>query len=253
MKTLEFDAGNTRLKWRLREYAQTVGSGFLANDENWGEALPILLDRIGQLEQVNISIVSGDERYQRIRRHVLKTQSVSIYKAVPKKECAGVELAYKDAEAFGVDRWLAMLAANALGIEGTKVVVDCGTAITIDIVNQKGLHLGGYVMPGISLMRQALAINTSKLEFVESSDMSLVPGKASAECISHGTLAMSVAVVDRVVDDYPDSRVILTGGDAGRIKALLNTYKEGRVVLKPSLVMDGLMIAAREELKECVG
>ena len=64
---------------------------------------------------------------------------------------------------------------------------------------------------------------------------------------------MSLALVDRVVAQYPGSRVIISGGDGGQLEPLIDVYKEGRVSLMPDLIMDGLEIAVREERKGCAG
>ena len=120
MKTLQFDAGNTRLKWLLREDGQIHSSGFFCNSDDWDDVLPAFLDGIGKLDLVSVSIVSADERFQQIVRHVQATQQVPIYKAEAKKSFAGVTLAYEQPERLGVDRWLAMLAAHSLGGRGNK-------------------------------------------------------------------------------------------------------------------------------------
>lgn len=254
MRTLQFDAGNTRLKWLLRENGQPASSGFFCNTGDWDTVLPCFLDTVGKLDQVSISIVSADERFEQIKKHVLATQAVPLYKAAAKKVSAGVTLSYDEPEKLGVDRWLAMLAAHATNTQDIKIVVDCGTAITIDVLDKTGLHLGGYIVPGVSLMKKTLASNTAKLRYIESIDNSdLALGRNTADCIHHGALAMSLALVDRVVAQYPGSRVILSGGDGGLLEELIDVYKEGRVSLMPDLIMDGLEIAVREDRKGCAG
>ena len=69
---------------------------------------------------------------------------------------------YVNPECLGVDRWLAMIAATDAGSIGVPVcVIDCGSAITIDAVNSDGGHLGGMIVPGLSMMRNALVKGTS--------------------------------------------------------------------------------------------
>ena len=254
MRTLQFDSGNTRLKWLLRENGLPVNAGFFCNTEDWDALLPNFLDSVGKLDKVSISIVSAYERYEQIRKHVLAMQTVPLYKAAAKKVFAGVTLSYDEPEKLGVDRWLAMLAAHAAGTPESKVVVDCGTATTIDVLDEAGLHLGGYIVPGVSLMKKTLASNTAKLKYIESTDnRNLTLGKNTADGIQHGTLAMSLALVDRVVAEHPGSRVILSGGDGDQLEPLIGVYKEGRVSYIPDLVMDGLEIAVMEDREGCAG
>ena len=246
MRTLLFDAGNTRLKWQLRQAGQPVTSGVLCNSDDWDDALPALLDKMGKLDQVGISIVSGNERFQQIKNHVLGTQTVPIYKAEAKKYYGNVTLAYNEPEKLGVDRWLAMLAAHAMATDDIKVIVDCGTAITVDVLDRTGQHLGGYIVPGVGLMKKTLAANTARISFVSATNNSTALGNNSADCIHHGALAMAVALVDRVAAEHPGCRVILAGGDGSQLEHLISIYKEGRVSLMPDLVMDGLEMVVRE-------
>lgn len=257
MKTLQFDAGNTRLKWQLwkqfPEYRRTLSSGFINNDEDWEQALPALLDSVGKLDLVSVSAVSGDGRFERIRGFVASSQNVPIYRAETKKVFAGVTIAYKEPERLGVDRWLAMLAAHDMDLSETKIVVDCGTAITVDVLNASGEHIGGYLVPGVSLMKLTLASNMARLKYRDEVDLSTSLGKTTAHCIDHGVLSMAAALIEKVASEYPDSIIVLAGGDAPKLEKLISIYKEGRVVLEPDLVMDGLVIAAREERRACAG
>ena len=257
MKTLLFDAGNTRLKWQVwelsPEYRRGLSSGFIDNNEDWEQVLPALLDNVGRLDLVGISIVSGDQRLEKIQSCVRMSQDVPVYKAETRQGLTGVVVAYDQPQTIGVDRWLALLAAHDIEVPETKVVVDCGTAITIDVINASGNHLGGYIVPGISLMKRTLASNTAKLTFKEELDPDTSLGNTTAHCIDHGVLSMAVALIDKVVNEHTDSLVILTGGDAPQVERLIDTYKERRVVLEPNLIMDGLVIAAREDRKVCVG
>ena len=257
MKTLQFDAGNTRLKWQLWEqfpdYRQTLSSGFINNDEDWKQALTALLDSVGKLDLVSVSTVFDDDRFGQIQSFVSSNQKVPVYKAEAKKICAGVTVVYEEPERLGADRWLAMLAAHDMNLPETKIVVDCGTAITVDVLHASGEHLGGYVVPGVSLMKRTLASNTDRLKYRDEVDLSTSLGKTTVHCIDHGVLSMAVALIERVASEYPGSIIVLAGGDAPGLEKLISVYKEGRVVLEPDLVMDGLVIAAREERRACAG
>ena len=197
--------------------------------------------------------MTASERLEHIKKQVQNTLRVPVYIAESKKNCAGVTLSYEHPEKFGVDRWLAMLAAHALQTNDSKVVVNCGTGTTIDVLDANGHHLGGYIVPGIGLMKKTLASNTARLSLFESEDVGLALGNTTQDCIQHGVMAMTVALVDRVVGEHPGSRVILSGGDGKLIEQSLSVYKAGRVALRPNLVLDGLDIAARKVMDECAG
>ncbi|MDP1069535.1 type III pantothenate kinase, partial [Klebsiella pneumoniae] len=63
---------------------------------------------------------------------------------------------------MGVDRWLAMLAAWQR-VGQSCWVVDCGSAITLDLLDAEGRHQGGYILPGLRLMQQSLLGNTAEV------------------------------------------------------------------------------------------
>src|SRR5690606_16101045 len=80
--------------------------------------------------------------------------------------CAGVQNGYVVPEKLGVDRWLALLAAYTTAA-GPCCVVDCGTTITVDFVDRTGRHRGGYIVPGLHLMRDALSMRSKALATLE--------------------------------------------------------------------------------------
>ena len=84
-----------------------------------------------------------------------------------KVESSAAELrnGYEQPQQMGVDRWVAMLAAWERH-HAAACIVDCGTAITLDVVSESGHHLGGVIAPGISLMHEALASRTAQLPVV---------------------------------------------------------------------------------------
>lgn len=256
MKVLELDAGNSRLKWRLLEKNNRVSHGFLTNSTDWQYELSGLLEKIGQIDCARASVVSGNERFQRLSAAVDQHFNVPLLTAEVKPQWRGVRAAYPG---LGVDRWLAMLAANHHdgwgGYQGSgnknralsnKLVVSCGTAITIDLLSGAGDHLGGYIVPGIGLMKKMLHQNTAQLPRVEAAASTMRPGQNSVDCINNGILAMAVAMINAQQEMYVASCescvVYLTGGDAD----LVQPHIRGECCYFPELVMDGLALAFDE-------
>ena len=250
MRILELDAGNSRLKWRLLNKGQIISQAFLANSEDWWYELPGLLERIGQVDSARASIVSGEESFVLLSSVINQHLNVPLLRAEVKERWRGVHVANSS---LGVDRWLAMLAAHhVIGAESKKcfgkMVVSCGTAITIDLLNGSGNHLGGYIVPGVSLMKRMLHANTARLPMVESEAWTIMPGTNCVDCINNGVLAMAVAMINAQrsqykVADEEEWVVYLTGGDA----SLIQSYIQGECYHYPALVMDGLSLAFEEE------
>ena len=237
MNVLELDAGNSRLKWRILNEASVIARGVLVNDNHWEESLPALLASMGSVQCVRGAIVSGDERFQLLSTTIRRYLQVPLLRAVVKSDWQGVRVAYTTA--LGVDRWLAMLAVNQQSGTGYKLVVSLGTAMTLDILDSSGLHLGGYIVPGVGLMKRMLNSNTARLPLVNASAATLRPGTNTVDCINNGVLAMSAAMVNAQRSKYKNCDVYLTGGDA----KLLAPHVEGGCSCFPELVMDGLALA----------
>lgn len=239
MKILEFDAGNSRLKWRLVSEKQVMARGHLVNSDSWLRQLPLLLDQLGEIDGARASVVSGSERYDVLSTVIHQCRGMDLLQAKVQPFWQGVKVAYEDPSQLGVDRWLAMLGAHDQEPGRNKVIVDCGTAITIDLVDQQGVHHGGYIIPGVTLMKTALKANTANLDLVQQLPESIGPGRNRSECINQGVLAMVVAMINAQLNHYSDSVVYVTGGDG----CLLEPFVDAQCRLIPELVMDGLALA----------
>ncbi len=109
-------------------------------------------------------------------------------------------------ETLGVDRQVAVL-----GLEGDGVVVDAGSAITVDIVTD-GSYQGGFIYPGFRAMQQAFAQISSKLDYLLNFEVTLDKiATNSQDAISYGAIAPIVTQIKQLSED---KRLILTGGDA---------------------------------------
>jgi type III pantothenate kinase len=147
---------------------------------------------------------------------------------------AGVVSSYVEPGRLGVDRWLALIALRELA--ENVCVVDCGTAITLDVLRADGLHMGGYILPGLSMMAAALQQETRRVRFdMAEAAVSLALGQSTAEAVRHGALAAVVALIEGRIADGQMS-LVLTGGDAATVAAALTCS----YVLEPELLLHGL-------------
>jgi type III pantothenate kinase len=153
----------------------------------------------------------------------------------------------REPEQVGVDRLLSALAAYRRA-NGACVVVDFGTAITVNSVSREGVFLGGAILPGLGMMARALAGETALLPEITVPETADGIGKSTEEAIAagllHGTtgaVANLVIVAGMTVGE--DAAVLLTGGDAERIAAYLPSDCQE---VCPDLVLEGLAIAYHE-------
>ncbi len=149
----------------------------------------------------------------------------------------GIQCAYENPEFLGVDRWLNILAVASLQ---PVCVVSCGTALTIDVVNNNQ-HLGGYILPGLNLQLSSLIHGTQRVRPHDITNASLTFGTNTSEAVHHGVLLSFVASIERAVLALKqltnsDVLVVLTGGDAQKLSPhLLDAH-----VMMPELLLLGL-------------
>ncbi len=127
---------------------------------------------------------------------------------------------------LGCDRWLAMQwpwqqQRSAL------VVIDCGSAITVDIVDAAGQHLGGWIMPGMAAARRGLFERAPGLQqcLPEPGPIGM-PARATGDALARGELMLALGGIERAIDAAERSLgqsfgLWLTGGDAARLAAEL--------------------------------
>lgn len=243
---LELDCGNSFIKWRVlaANARETIGEGVVDSDV----ALLESLQALGALSLQFCRLVSvrTEAETGALTSLLTETFDVSVASAMPAREMGGVRNGYEEFERLGLDRWLAMLGGFHLA-PGACLVLDFGTAVTADFVSSDGEHLGGFICPGMPLMRNQLRTHTRKIRYgdlaAERALESLVPGRSTVEAVERGCSLMLRGFVLTQIDlarSYwgADYSVFLTGGDAGQVSGIV---PEARVV--PDLVFVGLAMA----------
>lgn len=152
--------------------------------------------------------------------------------------------AYQAPGRLGSDRWLALVAAWERHRAPLCLVLS-GTALTIDLIDPDGRHLGGYIAPGIAMMRQSLIQNTAGLKAAAEPDHALLiePAADTRRAITAGACLAGVALIDRVVAEFSQDlemapQCIISGGAAGLLRPAL---KQG-FVEQADIVLRGLSI-----------
>lgn len=237
---LDLDLGNSRLKWRLSD-ASSRQEGALANsDFEPSRFLPN-----AAVQRVRISAVAGDAFLEPLLQACRQRWHLEPEVAVVQEYCAGIRQGYRDSARLGVDRWLALLAAYN-HVNGACVVVSCGTALTVDLVTAEGEHLGGYIVPGLEMMRMALFSGTHAVKLPQlDATPDLAPGRDTGAAVSHGLLIMVTGLVTRALDSLRArgevSGLVLTGGDGERLLPFWPASTKTQYL--PNLVLDGLALA----------
>lgn len=242
---LDIDVGNTRLKWRVQNAdGGIVGRGHCGNDLT---GLATAIGKVAvasQVARVRVANVAGTKVATEISEWSIRTFRATSEFAVTQAECAGVTCGYRQPTTLGVDRWLALLAAWRHWGEPC-VVVDAGSALTVDLLAANGVHLGGYIVPGLGLMHAALAQGTGAVKIAHQPLADTGPGRSTLEAVNQGCGAMALALVERALASLEPHAggasvsVVLTGGDADSLAPFI----KAPLKLEPELVLDGLALA----------
>jgi type III pantothenate kinase len=238
---LELDLGNSRTKWRVIDAQGQVSARGCNELSVWTEqGFPAEWPQ--SLSRIRIASVRDEKTLKTLVERLRLRYSALIEVAEVSACCAGVRNGYAQPQLLGVDRWLAMVAAH--NQSGSAVlVVDVGSAMTIDLVDRSGRHHGGYIVPGLAMMRQSLLGSTDRVRYDADGRLeSLGWGDDTASCALNGTLLALAAAVEHALTDSQrllgeSPSLYLTGGDAERL-LLLPGLARSRYC--PELVLDGL-------------
>ena len=246
MSVLLLDVGNTRVKWGVGEGGEIHHTGYIAQAKIRADGIGVLTARLPRdVDAVVASNVAGQSFGTRLAG-VLGAHTGHDVKYVQATRAAcGVTNGYSQPRRLGVDRWLALIGAWT-ELHAACLVVDAGTAVTIDALDNEGVHLGGQILPGTQLMSAALTDNTAGIPATP-------PGKPDAFADMHsfakntrsavqaGVQGAIAGAVERALATLEDNgyaaQVVLTGGDAARIGAVLAVTP----VHRPHLVLAGLL------------
>lgn len=244
---LLLDMGNSALKWAtLEEGTLSPMARSTWGDSDNIESLESLWSELALPEHVLVSSVAGDERAAAITAWVRDAWRLETEFVQATGEGFGVINAYIEPRRLGVDRWCALVAVKGR-FHGAVCVVDCGTAITIDVLSGEGRHLGGVIIPGLGLMRRSLVEHTSinLQEDGHPGGIALL-ARDTRDAIMGGTLYSAIAAIDRIIQDITKElgstpTCVITGGDAqGLLPLLAADYHH-----IPDLVLQGLARMAK--------
>jgi type III pantothenate kinase len=153
-------------------------------------------------------------------------------------------------ERVGIDRLVASWAGFLYAKRAPVIVVDAGSAMTVDLVDQRGVFRGGAILPGLRLQIRSLAAGTDALTEIELGPPLPAPitaGKNTEQAIRFGVHAAAAGGIEFLQSQYRKMvtsvpRLIVTGGDAGHLAAILPNAE-----IVPNLILQGLLQLASQE------
>lgn len=235
---LLIDAGNTQLKYcpwepgQLGETQRIRYEQLQFNNEDYSQAL--------------ISCVAHSQKQELLKQH-LEQKNIPMQWLKSPSHGLGILNSYTTPSNWGVDRWLALAAAYA-DCAQTCCVIDVGTAITVDICDASGQHLGGHIAPGLQALQRALRSNTDlpaispehhrerQNWLAQDTEMALYLGALHSAC---GLIERSLRLAK---EQHGCEHFYLTGGDS----QVLQSYLPTDMRFQADLVFQGLSLYAKE-------
>jgi len=237
MKLL-IDAGNTRIKWACVNGEEWLRSGVFPVEQ--AKELPQQFADVHDVQQIWVSNVAGEKVAQHIRNIKVGQPGQLHFIASREMQC-GVRNCYSNPAQLGSDRWAALVAAWHL-VRRKCMVVNCGTAITIDTLSAQGQFLGGLILPGVELMQSSLVAATNQLR-AEQGKYAAFPLN-TADALFSGAVQACCGAVERQYEllDDASAPVVLSGGAAGVLKKNINLPLN----VVDNLVLQGLLLISQE-------
>ncbi len=251
IRVVAVDVGNTAVKLALQFESSVEHREIRIGSSGWElSAIGWVRDKLGSQQAAGNSpqwrIASVHRTAAtRLRHAIQSSQSGAVIRLVTWPDVP-IEISVDSPDRIGIDRLLSAYAAwSRFG--APLVVIDAGSAITVDWVDSSGTFCGGAILPGLELQSHALVMGTESLPQIELNTDAPVklPAKNTADAIRAGIVLGVASGLDGLIDRYAeqlglsqqDFQVVLTGGDARNLSAHLR--KSHQVV--PSLVCLGLL------------
>ena len=235
------DCGNSNLKAQFWNTGQLQSSFSSSYHATWSQRLGHWIEGLTATHCYLASVLDTTRQAQ-LDQCLERRFEATVTRFVPESRALGVTNAYRQPERLGVDRWMALIAASEL-VAGDAVIIDAGSALTLDLLRADGQHLGGAILPGF---------NTSLDDFkrifgyIDFNDPAIAepaePGCSTEEAIHINYVLNSIEILPGLVNRWISyfengATILLAGGDAVRVQRELE--HPARIV--PDLVFRGMI------------
>jgi len=219
---LAIDVGNTRIKAAVFE-GNTLLEYFVFLKTELEKSIQNILEKYKNTSHLVVSSVSDVEKEAFVRFNTtLNVHFISHSDAFPFVNC------YETPQTLGIDRMVLAAGATLQYPKQNRLVIDAGTCVTFDFIDDNDNYLGGAIAPGLRLRYESLHNFTAKLPLLTLENPRHFIGKSTSESIHSGVVNGLVYEIDGYIDElkgqYSKFIIILTGGDAVFLaKRLKNT------------------------------
>jgi len=245
------DIGNTRTKYCLVNEGKRSVPQAILNDQLLTELLGTSLLTVNLLginfskaTKILVASVSCNQLTDEINTWC-KKNNVAFQQVVSEAQKNEVKTGYKQPAQLGVDRWLALIGAAALFPQHNSLIIDAGTATTVDLLAANGQHQGGWILGGINTLITSVLTQTSQVQANNSEKESLAFGGNSSENVHNAAWAATVGTVNLAVfqaqqQGFEVEQIIFTGGNGTLLSSFITPYITQEKTVIDDLVFVGL-------------
>jgi type III pantothenate kinase len=236
------DVGNSRIKWGRCEPSRLADIVSLPPDDvpAWGRQL-----EVWGPDGPHAWVVTGVHPPRRLQLVEWLRGRGETVRVLERAAELPLQVRLEHPDRVGIDRLLNAVAANTRRRQGTPAaVIDAGSAVTVDYVDEAGAFRGGAIFPGLRLMARALNDHTALLPLVEVREPAPLPGVSTPAAVQAGVFWAVVGGIEAVLRQLRasggETDVFLTGGDAGVLRPRL----QGEVAVWPEMTLEGIRLSA---------
>ncbi len=209
---LVIDCGNTQIKIAVFEHNRMLFKKIIGY-ENWQHNLKISIKKYPKIENAVISTVGKIEKADFLGLNLcLNCHFISKIDKFPFQNL------YSSPETLGIDRMILASGAVLQFPSKNRLVIDAGTCITYDFVDEKNNYLGGAISPGFKLRYESLHNYTAKLPLLSIIEPEKIIGDSTNQAIHSGVVNGITFEIEGFINDFCTDKqnfiIILTGGDA---------------------------------------
>lgn len=234
MSKIYIDIGNSYIKAaKKNELSWQVLHN--VRNESWELVTESLADD-SSIEEILVSSVRKDVT-ARLAQHLPGVE----FRLLSTDQIPNYHLDYKTPKTLGIDRFLVCLAASRITSKNV-VVIDTGTACTVDLMTSDKIYRGGLIMPGLEAYHAGMKSRLPELPEVTRMLPSAWPGKTTEESLQWGINGAYLMAIRMFVDKYAIEMypvdVVITGGGAEYLKEKLGDVIQMRH--RPNLIFEGM-------------
>ena len=237
---LLIDIGNQNAKWQFGDEKGT----FPSRHSEFNQTLTQSFGHLNHVSGVLFVSVADQTCTNILQSFVTAKWNVEAFQVTPKEEQCGVRNCYREISELGADRWAALIGAWSV-YQSAAVIVDCGTAVTVDALTAKGEFIGGSILPGFELARDSLWQRAPGIREFNALSPEL-PARSTVEAVSSGVVYTTVGGVELLVQKYSElvggtPKLLLTGGTC----SLITEHSSYNFEMVSNLTLIGLEVISR--------